>query len=190
MKVTQRLRDHAQKPTSNPILIFPEGTCINNAAVFMFKKGSFEVGAPIHPACIKYNLAFSDPFWNSSRQGFLLYVLMLMTSWAIVCNVRYLPRSQRLPTEKSIDFANRVKNIICEKGGLVDIDWDGQVKRQKPKDWPEGIKKRATQISDLIQENTELDATPTQRKLSKEPHGTSGLVYFSFGKSEENESTN
>ena len=27
-----------------PILIFPEGTCINNTSVMQFKKGSFEVG--------------------------------------------------------------------------------------------------------------------------------------------------
>lgn len=30
-------------PNKLPILIFPEGTCINNTSVMMFKKGSFEV---------------------------------------------------------------------------------------------------------------------------------------------------
>lgn len=29
------------------------GTCINNTSVFMFKKGSFEIGGTIHPAAIK-----------------------------------------------------------------------------------------------------------------------------------------
>ena len=182
MKVTQRLRDHSSMPTSNPILIFPEGTCINNTAVFMFKKGSFEVGAPIYPACIRYNLAFSDPFWNSSRQGFLLYVLMLMTSWAIVCTVKYLPCSKRLPNEKSIDFANRVKNTICEKGGLVDIEWDGQVKRQQPKVWPEGIKKKMALNADYLSDD-EANGSPATRKKSTK--STSSLVYFSFGKDEE-----
>ena len=176
MKVTERLREHSQKPQSNPILIFPEGTCINNTAVFMFKKGSFEVGAPIYPACIKYNLAFSDTFWNSTRQGFLLYTLMLMTSWAIVCTVKYLPRSHRLHTEKPIDYANRVKNLICEKGGLVDVEWDGQVKRQQPKTWPEAIKKKMTQSSEASDD--ELGPTMSKRKSSK---ARSSLVYFSFG---------
>ena len=180
MKVTQRLRDHSEMPSSNPILIFPEGTCINNTAVFMFKKGSFEVGAPIYPTCIKYNLAFSDPFWNSTRQGFLLYVLMLMTSWAIVCTVKYLPRSNRLPNEKSVDFANRVKNIICEKGGLVDIEWDGQVKRQQPKVWPEGIKKKMHLNADSLSDDEANGSPATRRKSSK--NSTSSLVYFSFGK--------
>lgn len=38
-----RLRDHVNQPDKLPILIFPEGTCINNTSVMMFKKGSFEV---------------------------------------------------------------------------------------------------------------------------------------------------
>ncbi|KAI6650918.1 Glycerol-3-phosphate acyltransferase 4 [Oopsacas minuta] len=182
LKVTQRLREHSEKPNSNPILIFPEGTCINNTAVFMFKKGSFEVGAPIYPACIKYNLAFSDPFWNSSRQGFLLYVLMLMTSWAIVCTVKYLPLSRRLPGEKSIDFANRVKNNICEKGGLVDIEWDGQVKRQQPKNWPDAIKKK-------MMDSMEDEGSPSMKRKSSQ-QSTSSLVYFSFGGQDSEEQRN
>ena len=38
-----RLREHVQDPDKLPILIFPEGTCINNTSVMQFKKGSFEV---------------------------------------------------------------------------------------------------------------------------------------------------
>jgi glycerol-3-phosphate O-acyltransferase 3/4 len=32
-----------EDPNKLPILIFPEGTCINNTSVMQFKKGSFEV---------------------------------------------------------------------------------------------------------------------------------------------------
>lgn len=42
--VTKRLKKHISDPTNPPILIFPEGTCINNTSVMQFKKGSFEVG--------------------------------------------------------------------------------------------------------------------------------------------------
>ena len=38
-----RLREHVEDPDKLPILIFPEGTCINNTSVMQFKKGSFEV---------------------------------------------------------------------------------------------------------------------------------------------------
>jgi hypothetical protein len=33
--------------------------------------------------------------------------------------------------ESAIEFANRVKHAIAVKGGLVDLEWDGQLKRSK-----------------------------------------------------------
>lgn len=33
-----RLREHIQEPDNNPLLIFPEGTCVNNDYTVMFKK--------------------------------------------------------------------------------------------------------------------------------------------------------
>ncbi|XP_042337835.1 glycerol-3-phosphate acyltransferase 3-like isoform X2 [Plectropomus leopardus] len=54
--VTSRLRAHVAAKTKLPILIFPEGTCINNTSVMMFKKGSFEIGGTIYPVTIKVQL--------------------------------------------------------------------------------------------------------------------------------------
>ena len=85
--VLKRLQDHTKDTNKLPILIFPEGTCINNSAVMKFKKGSFEVGATIYPVAIKYDSRFGDPFWDSSKYGYVKYLLMMMTSWAIVCDV-------------------------------------------------------------------------------------------------------
>lgn len=63
---------------------------------------------------------------------------MMMTSWAIVCDVWYLPPMYRQEGESAIDFANRVKGVIAKQGGLVDLVWDGQLKRMKPKkEWRE-----------------------------------------------------
>lgn len=36
-----RLRDHVQGVDNNPLLIFPEGTCVNNHYTVMFKKVMF-----------------------------------------------------------------------------------------------------------------------------------------------------
>lgn len=44
-----------EDPDKLPILIFPEGTCINNTSVMQFKKGTFEVGGIIYPVAIKVN---------------------------------------------------------------------------------------------------------------------------------------
>jgi hypothetical protein len=61
-----------------------------------------------------------------------------MTSWAIVCDVWYLPPMYRKANESAVDFANRVKAEIAHKGGLVDLDWDGGLKRSPAKkEWKE-----------------------------------------------------
>lgn len=84
----------------------------------MFKKGSFEIGGTIYPVAIKviqsspgvlsshisvvfwlihftslfqYDPKFGDAFWNSSKYSMVSYLLRMMTSWALVCNVWYLP---------------------------------------------------------------------------------------------------
>ncbi|CRK92398.1 CLUMA_CG005966, isoform A [Clunio marinus] len=86
----------------------------------------------------RYDARFGDAFWNSSRYSMMQYLYMMMTSWAIVCDVWYLPPMYREEGESAIDFANRVKSVIAKQGGLVDLVWDGQLKRMKPKkEWKE-----------------------------------------------------
>ena len=118
-----RLKDHVEDPNKLPILIFPEGTCINNTSVMQFKKGSFEVGGTIYPVAIKYDPIFGDAFWNSSQNGMASYIYLMMTSWAIVCDVWYLPPMTRSEDENAVSFANRVKAEIARQGGLVDLMW-------------------------------------------------------------------
>lgn len=132
--VTKRLKDHVSDKTKLPILIFPEGTCVNNTSVMMFKKGSFEIGATIYPVAIKYDPKFGDAFWNSSKYSMISYLLRMMTSWALVCNVWYLPAMHQQEGEDAVQFANRVKSAIAHQGGLVDLQWDGGLKRAKVKE--------------------------------------------------------
>ena len=55
----------------------------------------------------------------------------MMTSWALICDVWYLPPMHRLEGETSISFARRCQRTIAQKGGLVDLGWDGNLKRTK-----------------------------------------------------------
>uniref|UniRef100_A0A8C2KK21 Glycerol-3-phosphate acyltransferase 4 n=1 Tax=Cyprinus carpio TaxID=7962 RepID=A0A8C2KK21_CYPCA len=110
------------------------GTCINNTSVMMFKKGSFEIGSTVYPVAIKYDPRFGEAFWNSSQFGMMNYLLRMMSSWAIVCSVWYLPPMIRQEGEDAMQFANRVKAAIARQGGLVDLLWDGGLKRGKVKD--------------------------------------------------------
>uniref|UniRef100_A0A914YVN7 Phospholipid/glycerol acyltransferase domain-containing protein n=1 Tax=Panagrolaimus superbus TaxID=310955 RepID=A0A914YVN7_9BILA len=128
-QVAAALSKHADDPNNLPVLIFPEGTCINNTSVMQFKKGSFEVDQTIYPIAMKYDPKFGDAFWNSSTQGWFEYIIQMMSSWAIICHVWYLPPMKKLPNENAIAFANRVKKTIAARGGLVDLEWDGQLKR-------------------------------------------------------------
>ncbi|KAJ6657506.1 hypothetical protein lerEdw1_002441 [Lerista edwardsae] len=132
--VTKRLQEHVADKSKLPILIFPEGTCINNTSVMMFKKGSFEIGGTIYPVAIKYDPQFGDAFWNSSKHGIVSYLLRIMTSWAIVCHVWYMPPMTREEGENAVQFADRVKSAIARQGGLTELPWDGGLKRAKVKD--------------------------------------------------------
>ncbi|CAG0895340.1 unnamed protein product [Cyprideis torosa] len=131
--VARRLREHVEVENNPPILIFPEGTCINNTSVMQFKKGSFETGATVYPVAMKYDPRFADAFWNSSKHNYMQYLYSMFTSWAVVADVWYLPPMKAKNGQSAVDFANRVKGEIARQGGLVDLDWDGQLKRMKPK---------------------------------------------------------
>ena len=132
--VAEKMREHIQAHHNLPILIFPEGTCVNNTSVMMFKKGCFEITeAPIYPVAIKYDNRFGDAFWNSSKHDLFQYLILMMTSWAIVVDVYYLPSMKIEDHETSVDFARRVKAVIAKQGGFVDLEWDGGLKRALPK---------------------------------------------------------
>jgi len=131
--VARRMREHCDNKQNMPILIFPEGTCINNTSVMMFKKGCFEVETTIYPVAIKYDLRFGDAFWNSNKHSMLQYLILMMTSWAIVVDVYYLPPMTKQAGEDAAHFASRVKAEIVKKGSFVDLHWDGMLKRTAPK---------------------------------------------------------
>jgi glycerol-3-phosphate O-acyltransferase 3/4 len=56
---------------------------------------SFKVDATIYPIAMKYDSRFGDAFWNSSEQSYFEYLLQMMTSWALICHVWYLPKMQK-----------------------------------------------------------------------------------------------
>ncbi|WAR21326.1 GPAT4-like protein [Mya arenaria] len=90
-----RMKEHVENEDKLPILIFPEGTCINNTSVMMFKKGGFEVTPIVYPVAIKYDSRFGDAFWNSSKESMVRHIYNIMTSWALVADVWYLPPMRR-----------------------------------------------------------------------------------------------
>merc|ERR1712071_233137 len=143
--VAKRLKQHVDDSDKLPILIFPEGTCINNTSVMMFKKGSFEIDATFHPVAIKYNPYFGDAFWNSSKFSMAHYLIQIFSGWCIVADIYYLPAVRKGQNETALHFSNRVKQDIADRGGLVDMAWDGGLKRAFVK--PTAIKKEQAQLA-------------------------------------------
>lgn len=130
--VSKRIKQHIGDPEKNPLLIFPEGTCVNNEYTVMFKKGAFEVGCDVCPIAIKYNKIFVDAFWNSKKQSFTMHLLRLMTSWAVVCEVWYLEPQTMQPKETPVLFAERVRDMIAKRAGIKKVPWDGYLKYHRP----------------------------------------------------------
>eukprot|EP00249_Psilotum_nudum_P021534 c28146_g1_i1 orf=516-1382(-) len=130
--VSRKIKQHIEDPNNNPLLIFPEGTCVNNEYTVMFKKGAFELGCTVCPIAIKYNKIFVDAFWNSKKQSFTMHLVRLMTSWAVVCDVWYLEPQTSRPSETPIEFAERVRSLIAKRAGIKKVPWDGYLKYYKP----------------------------------------------------------
>ncbi|EGG17459.1 putative lysophosphatidic acid acyltransferase [Cavenderia fasciculata] len=133
MAIAKLISKHIEDENKDPLLIFPEGVCVNNNYCVMFKKGAFDLpNAIVYPIAIKYNTLFVDAFWNSKKQSFVRHMFNLMTSWALVCDVWYLEPQTKRPGESSTQFANRVKSMIAKRAGIINVPWDGYLKYFKP----------------------------------------------------------
>eukprot|EP00040_Diaphanoeca_grandis_P017286 m.89961 g.89961 ORF g.89961 m.89961 type:complete len:456 (-) comp26348_c0_seq4:350-1717(-) len=131
--VALTIREHSMDLSKPPLLVFPEGTCVNNEYVLMFKQGAFEFGRSVVPVSIKYNKVFVDTYWHSRKMSFPRYLVRLMTAWAVVAEVCYLDPQYRRKGETSIQFATRVKDLIAKSAGIPSVPWNGMLKYFSPK---------------------------------------------------------
>eukprot|EP00889_Picochlorum_renovo_P005675 jgi/Picre1/32705/NNA_008050.t1 len=100
--VSQKMRDHVMSENATPLLIFPEGTCVNNEYCVMFKKGAFDLGAT--------------------------HLFKIMRSWALVADVWFLEPQTKMEHESAADFAARVQKLIADRARLKVAPWDGYLK--------------------------------------------------------------
>ncbi|KAI8820649.1 uncharacterized protein EV422DRAFT_557304 [Fimicolochytrium jonesii] len=130
--LAQKMRLHVSNPNNVPLLIFPEGTCVNNEYTVLFHKGAFDLDAVVAPVAIKYNKRWADAYWHSKTQTFTKHLLYLMTRWALVADVHYLPPRSRKPGQSAVEFANEVKADISTVAKLKNLSWDGYFKNFAP----------------------------------------------------------
>ncbi|KAJ3183862.1 hypothetical protein HDU87_005978 [Geranomyces variabilis] len=130
--LSQKMKQHVENPKAVPLLIFPEGTCVNNEYTVLFHKGAFDLDCAVAPVAIRYNKRWADAYWHSKTQSFTKHLLYLMTRWALVADVWYLPPRSKKPDQTSVEFANEVKAEISAVAGLKNLSWDGYFKNFAP----------------------------------------------------------
>jgi len=129
-KMKQKIIEYAKGALySCPLLIFPEGVCVNNTCIIRFQRGAFQPKVCIFPVAIKYSARF-DAYWNTNCQSFIRYMWRLITNHRLHVKVRYLPAVYMKQGETAEQFANRTQRIIAISAGLPVIDFDG---RRKPR---------------------------------------------------------
>ena len=64
-----------------------------------------QVDCDIFPLAVRFDPVYGDAFWF--KGSFASYCFSMMTSWAIVCDVFYLPPVRKLPGESASIFAAR-----------------------------------------------------------------------------------
>ncbi|KAG5182273.1 hypothetical protein JKP88DRAFT_278255 [Tribonema minus] len=81
----QRLRE----PTYLPLVIFPEGTTTNGAAMIRFRTGVFRAQVPVQPLVIAFPFRHFNPSWETIH--FHHHLLRIMTQLTCACSVTVLP---------------------------------------------------------------------------------------------------
>lgn len=142
--VKRKLKEHIADVRNPRLLLFPEGTCVNNEYCVQFKRGAFSLGDEVEvcPIAIKYNKSFSDPYWVSRNQPYHMNILELMCSWAVVADVWFMAPQKRKIDETVDQFSARVKKMIADAAGLKDVNWNGYLKHYKPSERVIQAKKR------------------------------------------------
>lgn len=125
--VKERMKSHVAL-NKLPMLVFPEGTCVNNKFSVMFQKGVFELDVDICPVSIRYRRTLMDPYWNRRRHGFAVHLLYLMTRWYIEADIFWLPPVRRNENETPAEFGTRTKNLISQRAEIKNTLWNGYLK--------------------------------------------------------------
>lgn len=93
--VLVKMKKHVYDINSVPMIIFPEGTCVNNKYTVLFQKGAFNLDCAIVPVAIKYRRNLMDPYWNRRRYGFTEQLFYLLTRWRLEADVWWMEERWR-----------------------------------------------------------------------------------------------
>ncbi|KAI5148973.1 glycerol-3-phosphate O-acyltransferase 3/4 [Enteropsectra breve] len=127
LSVVVKVREHVKR-SEFPMLIFPEGTCVNNRAVLLFQKGAFDLDAKVFPVAVRFKKNIMDPYWNRRYQRFTSYLFYIMTRWRVDAEIHWLEPMSLAQNETPAEFAYRVQNAIASAAGIKSALWNGYLK--------------------------------------------------------------
>lgn len=115
-----KMKKHAYTLDSVPMIIFPEGTCVNNKYTVLFQKGAFNLDCAVVPVAIKYRSNLMDPYWNRRRYGFTEQIFYMLTRWKLEADVWWMEETWRgdVYTQcvlNTCEPENSVHECICER---------------------------------------------------------------------------
>eukprot|EP01026_Neomeris_dumetosa_P057807 TRINITY_DN5340_c0_g1_i7.p1 TRINITY_DN5340_c0_g1~~TRINITY_DN5340_c0_g1_i7.p1 ORF type:complete len:330 (-),score=29.63 TRINITY_DN5340_c0_g1_i7:570-1493(-) len=120
VQLKQKMQSHFQDPeSSNPCLIFPEGTTTNNSYLLPFKTGAFIAGLPLQPVVLKYEVGRVSAAWESIGAVRHLFLMLSNPTHKVTCYELpiYVPNQQE--KEDPLLFAENVRKQMLEVGGFL-----------------------------------------------------------------------
>ena len=96
--VAREIVERAKSPLWPPVLVFPEGTCTNGAALISFKAGPFLPGEPVQPIALQYSTSNGHDVSAASHDAEKRLLFAMFQLYNSV-KVTYLPLHAPTPEE-------------------------------------------------------------------------------------------
>jgi len=101
------------------VIIFPEGTCSNRAALMQYRPGAFIPGVAVQPVLVRYSLdgkADTVTWTWDQTHGAIACILLTLTQWSTEVSIQFLP--PYLPSQEEKDnpqlFADNVRQLMAK----------------------------------------------------------------------------
>lgn len=88
------IHKRSKNPNGPQLMVFPEGTCGNQLALFQFKKGAFEPGEPVQMVCTRFSYKHFNIAWTGQPGGgndLQALLLRMYSQFVNHAEVIYLP---------------------------------------------------------------------------------------------------
>ncbi|KAM0676908.1 hypothetical protein BDAP_002500 [Binucleata daphniae] len=189
--VKRRLSEHINNVSLSPMLVFPEGTCVNNKYTVLFQKGIFELDVLFKPVAIKFRRNVMDPYWNRRKHSFTIHLLYLMTRWKLEADVWWIDdvyKKKNVIAKNDTKLASNVLDAAKENSMINDFVSDNKDNDTKDdNNKQDDANKENNKIHDESKENIYESATDLANRIKmmiSEKGGLKNVYWNGYFKSQ------